>query len=50
MALGLEVVCSMETPVFYHGSNVEVSVLQIMVNGFYRDFGYGFYCTSLKGV
>lgn len=29
----------------YHGSNVEVSVPRILQNGFYKDFGYGFYCT-----
>ena len=29
----------------YYGSNVEVSVPRILQNGFYKDFGYGFYCT-----
>lgn len=32
----------------YHGSNVEVSSPRILVNGFYKDFGYGFYCTKLE--
>lgn len=32
--------------IVYHGSNVEVSVPRILQNGFYKDFGYGFYCTS----
>lgn len=29
----------------YHGSNVVVTEPQILGNGFYKDFGYGFYCT-----
>ena len=32
----------------YHGSNVTVANLQILVSGFYKDFGYGFYCTKLE--
>lgn len=32
----------------YHGSKVEVSKPVIMVNGFYKDFGYGFYCTIIE--
>jgi hypothetical protein len=32
----------------YHGSNVEVSNPKILVNGFYKDFGYGFYCTNYE--
>ena len=34
--------------IIYHGSNVEVAVPRILQNGFYKDFGYGFYCTSLE--
>ena len=34
--------------IVYHGSNVEVSVPRILQNGFYKDFGYGFYCTSYE--
>ena len=30
----------------YHGSNVEVQKPKILANGFYKDFGYGFYCTK----
>lgn len=37
----------MEKKIIYHGSNVEVSVPRILQNGFYKDFGYGFYCTNL---
>ena len=32
----------------YHGSNVQVDRPEIIVAGFYKDFGYGFYCTSLE--
>ena len=32
----------------YHGSNVEVPEPKILVNGHYKDFGYGFYCTVMK--
>lgn len=35
----------MEKKIIYHGSNVEVSHPRILQNGFYKDFGYGFYCT-----
>lgn len=38
----------MENNIIYHGSNVEVVVPRILQNGFYKDFGYGFYCTSLE--
>lgn len=34
--------------VLYHGSNVKVRRPQILENGFYKDFGYGFYCTMLE--
>ena len=34
--------------ILYHGSNVEVPFPRILQNGFYKDFGYGFYCTYLK--
>lgn len=37
-----------EKSIIYHGSNVEVSVPRILQNGFYKDFGYGFYCTSYE--
>ena len=32
----------------YHGSNVLVEKPQIIVSGFYKDFGFGFYCTNLE--
>ena len=38
----------MEENIVYHGSNVEVSIPRILQNGFYKDFGYGFYCTSYE--
>jgi hypothetical protein len=38
----------MEEKIVYHGSNVEVAKPRILQNGFYKDFGYGFYCTNLK--
>ncbi len=34
--------------IVYHGSNVEVSSPRILVNGFYKDFGFGFYCTNIE--
>lgn len=34
--------------IIYHGSNVIVSNPKILVNGFYKDFGYGFYCTKFE--
>lgn len=30
----------------YHGSNVEIRHPEILTGGFYKDFGYGFYCTE----
>lgn len=32
----------------YHGSNVEIPVPLIKTTGFYKDFGFGFYCTLLE--
>lgn len=34
--------------IIYHGSNVVVPVPKILINGYYKDFGYGFYCTNLE--
>ena len=34
--------------ILYHGSNVIVQEPQILENGFYKDFGYGFYCTIIE--
>ena len=38
----------METQILYHGSNVKVQNPKILVNGNYKDFGYGFYCTNIE--
>ena len=38
----------MKNTIIYHGSNVEVSNPKILINGYYKDFGYGFYCTIIK--
>lgn len=38
----------MEELILFHGSNVEVENPKIMINGYYKDFGYGFYCTKLE--
>ena len=32
----------------YHGSNVIVNKPKIITDGFYKDFGYGFYCTNFE--
>lgn len=32
----------------YYGSNVIVNQLKIITDGFYKDFGYGFYCTNFE--
>lgn len=37
----------LKTTLFY-GSNVIVRNPKILENGFYKDFGYGFYCTMLE--
>ena len=36
--------------ILYHGSNVIVQEPQILENGFYKDFGYGFYCTIIENL
>ena len=38
----------MSTLTLYHGSNVVVKKPKVLTNGFYKDFGYGFYCTNLE--
>lgn len=38
----------MAESIIYRGSNVVVENPQIIVTGFYKDFGYGFYCTSIE--
>ena len=37
-----------KTKILYHGSNVVVQNPKILINGHYKDFGYGFYCANLK--
>lgn len=32
----------------YHGSNVPVKIPAIKASGFYKDFGFGFYCTRME--
>lgn len=32
----------------YHGSNVRVDAPEIKTIGYYKDFGYGFYCTAIE--
>ena len=32
----------------YRGSNVSVEHPEIKIAGFYKDFGFGFYCTELE--
>ena len=34
--------------ILYHGSNVIVQEPKILTDGYYKDFGYGFYCTGLE--
>lgn len=33
--------------ILYHGSNVIVSEPRVFESGFYKDFGFGFYCTEI---
>lgn len=34
--------------VLYHGSSFKVERPRILTSGFYKDFGYGFYCTNIE--
>lgn len=38
----------MSKDLIYHGSNVAVPNPKILINGYYKDFGYGFYCTNIE--
>lgn len=38
----------MQNNIIYHGSNTAVENPRILVNGHYKDFGYGFYCTNIE--
>ena len=32
--------------ILFHGSNAVVKKPVIQISGYYKDFGYGFYCTG----
>lgn len=34
--------------VLYHGSSMQVDYPKVLVSGYYKDFGFGFYCTNLE--
>jgi hypothetical protein len=34
--------------IIFHGSNMVVANPKILINGHYKDFGYGFYCTNIE--
>lgn len=34
--------------ILFHGSNAVVQSPKVLTDGFYKDFGYGFYCTSIE--
>jgi len=38
----------MQNMIIYHGSNTAVEKPRILINGHYKDFGYGFYCTNIE--
>ena len=38
----------MDEITIFHGSNIKIETPEILVRGYYKDFGYGFYCTSLE--
>lgn len=38
----------MHNMLIYHGSNTAVENPRILINGHYKDFGYGFYCTNIE--
>lgn len=38
----------MQNVIIYHGSNTAVEKPRILINGHYKDFGYGFYCTNIE--
>lgn len=40
---------SMENNIMlFHGSAMVVQRPQVLISGFYKDFGYGFYCTNIE--
>lgn len=36
------------TACLFHGSNQPIPNPEIIVRGYYKDFGYGFYCTNME--
>lgn len=32
----------------FHGSSIVVESPKVLISGFYKDFGYGFYCTNIE--
>lgn len=32
----------------FHGSGMKVEKPKVLVSGFYKDFGFGFYCTNIE--
>lgn len=34
--------------ILFHGSNTVVQFPKVLTDGYYKDFGYGFYCTRLE--
>lgn len=38
----------MEKIILYHGSNIIVDQPKVVIDGHYKDFGYGFYCTNIE--
>ena len=38
----------MDNNYLYYGSNVIVGNPRILINSYYKDFGYGFYCTNIE--
>lgn len=39
---------SVDQNILFHGSNVVVQNPKVLINGYYKDFGYGFYCTNME--
>ena len=34
--------------IVYHGGKQEIKKPRILVNGFYIDFGFGFFCSEIE--
>lgn len=34
--------------ILYHGTNTIVDNPEVRISGFYKDFGFGFYCTRFE--